>query len=58
MTNELLQVCEKLRDDLLMRAEIDSDGTRVVNVSATIWSMFNEVMDNTNTIQQLHNEGE
>ncbi|MFL1405419.1 hypothetical protein ACJO2E_08760 [Marinobacter sp. M1N3S26] len=41
----LLHACEEIRDDLLMRADIDSDGTRAVNVSHSKWERFNEAMD-------------
>ena len=31
---------EKIRDDLLMRAEEDSQGCRVVNMSNSLWVSF------------------
>jgi len=37
---EFLSVVERLRDDLLMRAELDSDEVMVVNVSSSIWTRF------------------
>lgn len=41
----LLKACEAMRDDLLMRADIDSDGTRAVNVSNSKWEEFNDAID-------------
>jgi len=43
---ELTKVMEAARDDLLMRGDIDSQGCRVVNMSATTWSKFCDAIDN------------
>ncbi|MDB4311848.1 hypothetical protein N9937_00320 [bacterium] len=37
-------LCRKLREDLIMRGETDSDGCTVVDVSSTIWINFNEAI--------------
>ena len=42
---ELTKVMEAARDDLLIRGDIDSQGCRVVNMSATTWSNFCEAID-------------
>lgn len=41
----LLEVCVALKKDLLDRAEIDSDGVKVVDVGATAWRNFNKALD-------------
>ena len=43
---ELEKSCGRIRDDLLMRADIDDDGTRAVNVSSSVWNNFCDVLDN------------
>ena len=46
--DQLREVGERLRDDLLERAKMhgdqDADGTVVVDVSSTIWILFNEAL--------------
>ena len=46
---ELVAVAVSVRDDLLLRSEIDSDGTRCVNLSASKWSSFCDVIDDNNS---------
>jgi len=43
--DRLLKACEAMRDDILLRADIDDDGTRCVNVSDSQWREFNEALD-------------
>ena len=50
----LTKVMEAARDDLLMRGDIDSQGCRVVNMSATTWDNFCDAIDNA----ALSQEGE
>lgn len=43
---ELLEAAKGLRDDLLLRAEVDcEDGTRVVNASHSRWRRFCDAID-------------
>ena len=42
---KLRMAMEGIRNDLLIRGESAPDGTRVVNVSASIWDSFNEALD-------------
>jgi len=42
---EMIKVMEAARDDLLMRGDIDSQGCRVVNMSATTWNNFCDAID-------------
>jgi len=46
---ELVAVAVSVRDDLLLRSEIDSDGTRCVNLSASKWNLFCDVIDDNNS---------
>ena len=46
---ELVAVAVSVRDDLLLRSEINSDGTRCVNLSASKWSSFCDVIDDNNS---------
>ena len=46
---ELVAVAVSVRDDLLLRSEINSDGTRCVNLSASKWSSFWDVIDDNNS---------
>ena len=46
---ELEAVAVSVRDDLLLRSEIDSDGTRCVNLSASKWCSFCDVIDDNNS---------
>ena len=46
---ELVAVAVSVRDDLLLRSEIDSDGTRCVNLSASKWNSFCDVIDENNS---------
>ena len=46
---ELVAVAVSVRDDLLLRSEIDSDGTRCVNLSASKWNSFCDVIDDNNS---------
>lgn len=41
----LLKRMEEMRDDLLMRAEIDSNGFKVVDCSSSVWRFFKEAID-------------
>ena len=41
---ELEKVLRLVRKDLLMRAEEDSDGCTVVDLSSFIWAKLNEVL--------------
>jgi len=43
--DRLLKACEAIRKDILLRADIDDDGTRCVNVSDSQWREFNEALD-------------
>lgn len=45
---ELIMAAEKLRDDLLVRGDTDTDGTRVVNASDSTWCRFNDAIDAAN----------
>ena len=47
---ELESICHRLQDDLLMRAETSSDGTRAVNVSNSIWNKFCRILDKTTSV--------
>jgi hypothetical protein len=40
----LSTVANKVRDDLLERGEVSYDGTRVVNLSSTVWNKFCDVL--------------
>lgn len=51
--DRLLKACEAMRDDLLMRADIDSDGTRAVNVSNSKWEEFNDAIDAATAVASL-----
>ena len=46
---ELVAVAVSVRDDLLLRSEIDNDGTRCVNLSASKWNLFCDVIDDNNS---------
>ena len=46
---KLVAVAVSVRDDLLLRSEIDSDGTRCVNLSASKWNSFCDVIDDNNS---------
>jgi hypothetical protein len=48
---ELVAVAVSVRDDLLLRSEIDSDGTRCVNLSASKWSSFCDVIDDNESME-------
>jgi len=50
---ELVAVAVSVRDDLLLRSEIDSDGTRCVNLSASKWSSFCDVIDDNGISGQI-----
>lgn len=39
---------ERMRSDLLIRGEIADNGTRIVNVSASVWEVFCDAIDNAN----------
>ena len=54
---ELVAVAVSVRDDLLLRSEIDSDGTRCVNLSASKWSSFCDVIDETAKAEGADNAG-
>jgi hypothetical protein len=41
---ELELILDKVRSDLLMRAEVDSDGYKVVNLSSSIWINLKEAI--------------
>ena len=44
---EVAKAAEKLRDDLLMRAEIGTyDGDKTVQAGATVWWLLNDRLDN------------
>jgi len=43
--DRLRKACEAMRDDILLRADIDDDGTRCVNVSDSKWREFNDALD-------------
>lgn len=48
--DKLIKSCERLRDDLLIRADTsESDGTRVVNVSNSVWRDFCDSLDEAKT---------
>ena len=42
---ELEEVLKLVRKDLLMRAEEESDGCKVVDLSSFIWTRLNEVLE-------------
>ena len=48
---ELVAVAVSVRDDLLLRSEINSDGTRCVNLSASKWSSFCDVIDDNESME-------
>jgi len=48
---ELVAVAVSVRDDFLLRSEIDSDGTRCVNLSASKWSSFCDVIDDNESME-------
>ena len=54
---ELVAVALSVRDDLLLRSEIDSDGTRCVNLSASKWSSFCDVIDEAAKAEGADNAG-
>ena len=54
---ELVAVALSVRDDLLLRSEIDSDGTRCVNLSASKWSSFCDVIDEAAKAEGSDNAG-
>jgi len=54
---ELVAVAVSVRDDLLLRSEIDSDGTRCVNLSASKWSSFCDVIDEAAKAEGSGNAG-
>jgi len=54
---ELVAVAVSVRDDLLLRSEIDSDGTRCVNLSASKWSSFCDVIDEAAKAEGADNAG-
>jgi hypothetical protein len=54
---ELVAVAVSVRDDLLLRSEIDSDGTRCVNLSASKWSSFCDVIDEAAKAEGAGNAG-
>ena len=54
---ELVAVAVSVRDDLLLRSEIDSDGTRCVNLSASKWSSFCDVIDEAAKAEGSDNAG-
>ncbi|WP_289281516.1 hypothetical protein [Methylophaga sp. UBA5088] len=41
-------VMNKVRGDLLERADIGNDGTRAVNLSHSVWLEFCDAIDKTN----------
>ena len=43
--DRLLKACEAIHKDILLRADIDDDGTRCVNVSDSQWREFNDALD-------------
>jgi hypothetical protein len=42
---DLLQASKAMQDELLRRADIDSDGTRIVNCSFMVWNRFCEAIE-------------
>ena len=54
---ELVAVAVSVRDDLLLRSDIDSDGTRCVNLSASKWSSFCDVIDEAAKAEGADNAG-
>lgn len=46
MSKELYEACVKVRDDLLMRAEVDSNGTKVVSCGQSVWCVLNNAIEN------------
>jgi hypothetical protein len=54
---EMVAVAVSVRDDLLLRSEIDSDGTRCVNLSASKWSSFCDVIDEAAKAEGSDNAG-
>jgi hypothetical protein len=45
--SELELILNKVSRDLLMRAELDSDGCKVVDLSSSIWIKLNELLKET-----------
>lgn len=46
-TLKLLRVIEDIKADLLMRADIDSEGLNVVNLSGSIWHRLKKAIKDT-----------
>lgn len=43
---QLHTASERMRSDLLIRGETEANGTRVVNVSSSVWTLFCDALDN------------
>ena len=48
---KLHMAAEGMRTDLLIRGETDQDGTKVVNVSSSIWNVFCDALDDVASIK-------
>jgi|SRR5690606_38810373 len=42
---DILSLLNKIRDDLLLRGEIDTDDTRIVNMSFSIWGELTDTIE-------------
>lgn len=42
---QLHAASERMRSDLLIRGETEANGTRVVNVSSSVWNSFCDALD-------------
>jgi hypothetical protein len=42
---QLHKASERMRSDLLIRGETEANGTRVVNVSSSVWNAFCDALD-------------
>lgn len=43
--SQLRIASERMRSDLLIRGETEANGTRVVNVSSSVWNAFCDALD-------------
>lgn len=49
--NELLKVINEVQEDLLLRAERDDDGLRLVNLSNSVWERLCDALSNATQME-------